>query len=173
MVLYVGKATNLHSRVNSYFRGRKTKGSRLNELLSRAQDIKFIEVDSPLEASILEHSLIKKIDPAYNRALRSSQRELNYYNSDLELSSDSYLYGPFVSQSRVEDFKLLIEAITGHNLEYFLRYEQIEESVVLEAIEEWKSYFDMEEGMGFLEEFVSLSIKTGLTTIEKISKRPT
>src|SRR5690606_6662182 len=73
-ILYVGKATSLKARVNSYFRGRKTKGSRLNELRAQIRDVEVRAVDSPLHAALVENDLIKQIDPPYNRALRQGTR---------------------------------------------------------------------------------------------------
>ena len=75
-ILYVGKATSLKSRVNSYFRGKKTKGSRLNELRAQIRDVDVQAVGSPLESAMLENDLIKRHDPPYNRALRVASREL-------------------------------------------------------------------------------------------------
>ncbi len=73
-ILYVGKAADLKARVNSYFRGQKTKGSRLNEMLTRAVDFRFVEVESELEALLLENDEIKRHDPPYNRLLRVEGR---------------------------------------------------------------------------------------------------
>lgn len=75
-ILYVGKAANLKHRVNAYFRGKKTKGSRLNEMLTRAVDFRFVEVTSELEALLLENDEIKRNDPPYNRMLRVEGREV-------------------------------------------------------------------------------------------------
>lgn len=75
-ILYVGKALDLHHRVNSYFRGRKTKGSRLNEMLTRAADFRFVTVGNELEALLRENDEIKKNDPPYNRLLRAEGRAI-------------------------------------------------------------------------------------------------
>jgi hypothetical protein len=75
-ILYVGKAINLKARVNSYFRGRLSKGSRLNEMLTRMDDFEVTTLRSPLEALLRENDEIKKWDPPYNRQLRIGQRSL-------------------------------------------------------------------------------------------------
>lgn len=64
-VLYVGKATNLRSRVRSYFSSdtRKKVGSLLNETHS----IDHITCDHPLEAAVREIRLIHQLSPHYNR----------------------------------------------------------------------------------------------------------
>lgn len=82
-VLYVGKASNLKQRVNSYFRGRKTKGSRLNEMLTRASEIDVIECRSELEALLRESDAIKEHDPPYNRLLRMEDRSLIFFTTEL------------------------------------------------------------------------------------------
>jgi excinuclease ABC subunit C len=63
-VLYVGRATSLHSRVNQYFQ--KNIDSRIAEMVSLAADIKFEGCDNLLEAIILEAHYIKKYWPKYN-----------------------------------------------------------------------------------------------------------
>ncbi|HMN19397.1 MAG TPA: UvrB/UvrC motif-containing protein [Candidatus Moranbacteria bacterium] len=100
-VLYIGKATNLRSRVRSYFRGailnllRNPEGA--GEMLERVQhdkkgivsvpgrsewigsmvsqvaDIEVRETDSVLEALILESNLIKKHQPKYNTDLKDDK----------------------------------------------------------------------------------------------------
>ena len=59
-VLYVGKATSLHHRVNSYFRKQKGIHERTLEMLSQARDLSFVVTESPLEAALLEPDEIKR-----------------------------------------------------------------------------------------------------------------
>ena len=65
-ILYIGKATNLRSRVQSYFRGTDSRGERIVSMVSRATDVEFRQTDSVLEALILESNLIKNHQPKYN-----------------------------------------------------------------------------------------------------------
>lgn len=105
-VLYVGKATSLRSRVNSYFRGRKSKGSRLAELLTRARDVAITEFPSPLEAALYENHLIKVLMPPYNAALkRTEQVSLWTDRSFWEITegeSSRCAIGPFPDRSLFE-----------------------------------------------------------------------
>jgi DNA polymerase-3 subunit epsilon len=48
-VLYVGKATSLKDRVNSYFRGKKGRDRKKLEMLAHVWDIETMECGSPLE----------------------------------------------------------------------------------------------------------------------------
>lgn len=102
-ILYVGKATSLKSRVNSYFRGRKGKDSKTKELISQIFDIAVEVVATPLEAAMRETDLIKAHDPPYNRALRQRGRVLNFYSHDFaQVSAEQdaeHVLGPFVSDS--------------------------------------------------------------------------
>jgi DNA polymerase III subunit epsilon len=66
-VLYIGKATNLRSRVRSYFSGddRRKVGPLMRELFR----VDHHECASTLEASVLEARLIHQHCPPYNRQL--------------------------------------------------------------------------------------------------------
>lgn len=77
-VLYVGKALRLKQRVNSYFRGRKSKGSHLNEMLVRVHALEVQICQSELEALLLESDAIKHYRPTYNRLLRGEDRQLKW-----------------------------------------------------------------------------------------------
>ncbi len=78
-VLYVGKATSLRSRVQSYFSGRvlESRGPLIAELTERVKKITFEKTDSVLEALILEAYLIKKHQPSYNTD-EKDDRSFNY-----------------------------------------------------------------------------------------------
>jgi DNA polymerase-3 subunit epsilon len=73
-VLYVGKATSLRRRVNTYFQKQKGIPDRLLELLSQARDIDVTPTRTPLEAALLESDEIKRWDPPYNVALKQEGR---------------------------------------------------------------------------------------------------
>ena len=67
-ILYVGRATDLRSRVRSYFSDRLVldRGERLAEALEKTKRIEVVSADSVLEAYILEANLIKRHEPMYN-----------------------------------------------------------------------------------------------------------
>ena len=64
-ILYIGKATNLRSRVSSYLRGTETR-SHIEAMMPLVFDVSYEQTDSVLEALILESNLIKKYQPKYN-----------------------------------------------------------------------------------------------------------
>lgn len=63
-IIYVGKAKDLHNRVNSYFVGEHNFKTR--KLVSNIEDFDFIVTASEKEALVLEINLIKKNRPKYN-----------------------------------------------------------------------------------------------------------
>ncbi|MBO7085613.1 MAG: excinuclease ABC subunit C [Bacilli bacterium] len=64
VIIYVGKAKNLHNRVSSYFIG--SHDYKTTKMVSLIDDFEYIITSSELEAFILENNLIKKYDPKYN-----------------------------------------------------------------------------------------------------------
>ncbi|MCQ9208832.1 MAG: GIY-YIG nuclease family protein, partial [Omnitrophica bacterium] len=70
-ILYVGKASSLRKRVNSYFQ--KPPTARIQALLSRLEDIDYIQSPSSAQALLLENSLIKRYKPYYNVALKDDK----------------------------------------------------------------------------------------------------
>ena len=67
-IVYIGKATSLKDRTKSYFSKDLivTRGPMILDMIVQADDIKWQETDSVLEALILESALIKKHQPKYN-----------------------------------------------------------------------------------------------------------
>ncbi len=67
-ILYIGKATDLKSRVKSYFANNlaEARGFKISKMIQLVSNIKFQKTDSVLEALILENYLIKKHQPKYN-----------------------------------------------------------------------------------------------------------
>src|SRR3989338_315604 len=74
--LYVGKAKNLAKRVSSYFRPTAQLSPRTIALLKQVTDIAYTEVDSELEAIILETNFIKELQPKYNILMRDDKSHL-------------------------------------------------------------------------------------------------
>lgn len=71
-VLYVGKATNLRSRVRSYFSGDERR--KVSQLLRETQAIDHVLCPGMLEASVLEVRLIHRHQPPFNRRSKSWNR---------------------------------------------------------------------------------------------------
>ncbi len=63
-IIYVGKAKDLHNRVNQYFTG--AHDFKTTKLVSNIEDFDFIVTASEKEALVLEINLIKKNRPKYN-----------------------------------------------------------------------------------------------------------
>ncbi|MFK7804744.1 MAG: excinuclease ABC subunit UvrC [Anaerolineae bacterium] len=73
VIIYVGKAINLRSRVRSYF-AKNVDSNKTERLRQRITDIEIITTDSELEALLLENTLIKKHKPQYNVRLKDDKR---------------------------------------------------------------------------------------------------
>ncbi|GAB4295856.1 MAG: excinuclease ABC subunit UvrC [Marinilabiliales bacterium] len=71
-IIYVGKAKNLKKRVSSYF-AKNHEYAKLNILVSKIINIKYIIVDSESDALLLENNLIKEHQPRYNVMLKDDK----------------------------------------------------------------------------------------------------
>ncbi len=67
-VIYVGKARVLKNRVRQYFQNR-SKGAKIDHMVTHIARFEYIITDSELEALILECNLIKTYRPKYNTML--------------------------------------------------------------------------------------------------------
>src|SRR3989475_4703022 len=72
-VIYVGKATNLRSRVSSYFREGRWEDAKTDSLVREAVDVDYIVVANNKEALALENHLIKQKQPRFNILLRDDK----------------------------------------------------------------------------------------------------
>ena len=72
-VIYVGKARNLRSRVQSYLVGRGPRDARITTLIHEIDGIDFVTTNNELEAILLENNLIKSHQPRYNILLRDDK----------------------------------------------------------------------------------------------------
>ena len=71
IIIYVGKAKDLHKRVNSYFNRPQT--GKTAKMVSEIADFSYIVASSELEAFLLEFNLIKQYDPKYNILLKDDK----------------------------------------------------------------------------------------------------
>jgi len=71
-ILYIGKAKDLSNRVKSYF-NKSPKATKTIKMISQTVDIKYIEVDTELEAYFLETNMIKEHMPKYNILMKDSK----------------------------------------------------------------------------------------------------
>ena len=65
-VLYVGKATNLRSRLSNYFGPPDSLMPRTRQMVAAASTVEWIEVNNEVEALFLEYNLIKRHRPRFN-----------------------------------------------------------------------------------------------------------
>lgn len=103
-IIYVGKAKNLKSRVSSYFRSPINLGPKTTSLVSQIQSIEYIEVNSEIEALLLELKLIKKFMPKYNIASKDDKSpyyihitKAIYPKPVVNHIADGSIAGPFLS----------------------------------------------------------------------------
>lgn len=108
IIIYVGKAKNLHKRVSSYFRGKHS--GKTAKMISDIAYFKYIVTSTELEAFILEINLIKKYSPKYNILLKDdksypyieytrkpfpSLKVVRYLSA--KKHKDKVLFGPYVN----------------------------------------------------------------------------
>ena len=72
-IIYVGKAKDLKKRVSSYFAKINSISGKVQMLVRKIADIKYIVVETEQDALLLENNLIKKYQPHYNVALKDDK----------------------------------------------------------------------------------------------------
>ncbi len=73
IVIYVGKAKDLHKRVAQYFVPAERLNVKTRILVSKIADAQYSVVDSEADALLLENNLIKQYKPKYNILLKDSK----------------------------------------------------------------------------------------------------
>lgn len=116
-VLYVGKASSLRRRVNSYFQKQSGIAERTLEMLSQARDVDVSPTSTVLEAALLETDEIKQHAPPYNVALRGTGRSLWYaapgFASLSPAPSLHHPIGPLSSSWWPGRYAALLQALRG------------------------------------------------------------
>lgn len=158
-VLYVGKATNLKQRVNSYFRGRKGVAEKTLELVTQVWNLDITEVGSPFEAAVLEADEIKRLDPPYNILLKRKDRHIWFASPhdplDLQNTPDEdHLMGPFSSTSAIECAGHILRCIQGQSHpeigEIFFDI-GAQDDVFQEGFDLFLSWFNIDDPMNWTE----------------------
>ena len=72
-IIYIGKAKDLKKRVSSYFTKINSISGKVQMLVRKIADIKYIVVETEQDALLLENNLIKKYQPHYNVALKDDK----------------------------------------------------------------------------------------------------
>jgi excinuclease ABC subunit C len=72
-VVYVGKARNLRSRLNSYFADPASLHPRTRSMVHTAASVDWVTVATEVEALALEYSWIKEYDPRFNVKYRDDK----------------------------------------------------------------------------------------------------
>ena len=147
-ILYIGKAQNLRNRVNSYFRGQLSKGSRLNELTSQIASVDFDQAYNPLHACLMENDKIKEHLPPYNRALLYGERRLGFMTRDFascEGADPAVCYGPFSAQAYVVQLASVMALLNDPTspLPDYLAGESIEADIVAKGVDLFRSMHEL------------------------------
>ncbi|WKU07424.1 excinuclease ABC subunit UvrC [Micromonospora sp. HUAS LYJ1] len=72
-VIYVGKAKNLRSRLNSYFADPWGLHDRTRQMVTTAESVDWVTVGTEVEALQLEYTWIKQYDPRFNVRYRDDK----------------------------------------------------------------------------------------------------
>ncbi len=121
VIIYIGKAADLRSRVFSYWRESANHTPAKSAMLKQINDLKLIVTESEIEALLLESNLIKKYQPYYNVLLRDDKR-FNYIKISMEdeipgvfitrkIDKAGKYFGPFTSGTAVRETVKAIKKI--------------------------------------------------------------
>jgi excinuclease ABC subunit C len=72
-VIYVGKARSLRQRLSNYFVNPRTLPPRTASMVAAAESVEWIQVDTDVDALLLENTLIKQHQPRFNVRLRDDK----------------------------------------------------------------------------------------------------
>lgn len=83
-ILYIGKATNLKTRVKSYFSSDLYDRPRIKQMIPSISDVECIETNNEIESLVLESILIKKHKPFFNSDKKDDKSYVWIYISTKE-----------------------------------------------------------------------------------------
>ncbi len=135
-ILYVGKAKNLRKRVASYFNKDQYENGKTKVLVKKIADIKYIVVDTEIDALLLENNLIKKYQPRYNVMLKDdktypwicikNERFPRIFSTRNIIKDGSHYFGPYASVRVMNTVLDLVKQLyTLRNCNYNLTDESI------------------------------------------------
>lgn len=137
-VLYVGKATSLKDRVNSYFQKRRGIAIRQRELLTQVAQVDTSVCSTVVHAALLECREIQRHNPPYNRCLKTAGRQLAFCDYSLERLasnwSQQFCIGPFPSPWILKSL---------NNLFYLLINPRVDDGLFFNKL----ATFDLEKGL--------------------------
>jgi excinuclease ABC subunit C len=126
VVLYIGKAKNLRSRVASYFQPSSnlevSRGPHIVEMVAKVRTVDYLQTESEVDAMLKEARLIKDIRPPYNMDLMDDKTfpylEITIrddfpgvYITRKPQHSGTRLFGPFASASDLRDVLVEMQKI--------------------------------------------------------------
>lgn len=125
VVLYIGKALNLKSRIKSYFQKSSELSPAKMAMVDKIAKIEYIITTSEIEALLLESNLIKKHQPPYNVDLKDDKYFLYIkitINEDYPrvftvrkiLKDKARYFGPFISARSVRQTLRLLHKLFPH-----------------------------------------------------------
>lgn len=126
-IIYIGKATSLKKRVNSYFT--KALDNKTAKLVSEISKVDYQKTDTVIEALILEANLINKYKPVYNIKLKDDKSFANIIITDEEFPrvliarptdkkkiKAKHIFGPYASKQDAEMvINLLVKIFDVYN----------------------------------------------------------
>jgi excinuclease ABC subunit C len=73
VILYVGKAKNLHNRAGHYFTKAAAEDPRTADLVKLIADVDYLPAESEVDALLLEARLVKDVQPSFNLKLKDDK----------------------------------------------------------------------------------------------------
>ncbi len=112
VVLYIGKAKNLRSRVASYFQPSSnleaSRGPHIVEMVNKVHHVDYLETESEVDAMLKEARLIKDVRPLYNMDLMDD-KTFPY----LEITTREEFPGVYITRKPHEKGTLLFGPFTN------------------------------------------------------------
>ena len=145
-LLYVGKAKKLKNRVSSYFNKIKFENRKTQVMVQKVESLKTIQLNSEIDALLLENSLIKKYQPRYNIQLKDDKtypwicikNEFfpRVFYTRKKIKDGSLYFGPYPSVKVVKAvLELVKDSFEIRTCEHQLSPQKIEDKVFKTSVD--------------------------------------
>ncbi len=122
IVLYIGKAKSLRSRVSSYFQPAADLPAKNRAMVEKVRDVEVLEAPSEVDALLMEARLIKDVQPRYNVNLKDDKsfpllaisRREDFPRVEVTRDRDDtrfHYYGPFTNAADLRSALKILQSI--------------------------------------------------------------